>query len=109
MSLQDVAPWSIIYGELNTRHHNVLKEIVYSAVLDYVKDRMNHGWREKQPCKYFSSTLRLCLDQGLVSKVEIQRVRDYLLSYYADFHKEDNINYYLDYLVLYLSTAKMPL
>lgn len=104
-SLQDLVPWSIIYGEQNRRHGDQIREMCESVLLDYAIDRLNRGWREKRPCKFFSYALQLCLDRRLIAGEDIQRTRVRMIAKYDGQHM-DTIDYYLDYLLDYLQSVK---
>ena len=91
-SLQDVVPWSLIYGELARLQEKTLEDLGYTVVLDYIIDRLNRGWKESDPSQFYSKTLKLCIDRRIVTDADIIRVKIHCIARGMD------ADYYLDFL-----------
>jgi hypothetical protein len=95
-SLQDVVPWSLIYGELNSIHQDKLKDLGYSVIIDYIHDRIAHGWKEDDPKRYFTESLKHCLKQKLITENDVMRAKSYARARGLNM---DTANYYFDILI----------
>lgn len=98
-SLQDVFPWSFIYGELNKQNKELLKHITTAIIVDYLYDRINNGWKENDPEMYFGRALNICLNNKLITHNEIQNASIIIKRN----SNPSSIDYYTDYLRFVIS------
>lgn len=74
MSLQDVVPWSIIYGEQNKKHAEELHILVVIMVYEYFKDRMINGFTRGG--NTLSEGIRYSITKGYITLDTMQDARD---------------------------------
>jgi hypothetical protein len=101
MSLQDVVPWSLIYGELDKRHRLEIDELVVVIVTEHLIDRSNTGWGKGDKTLNFS--INWCLQKGLLSRDALERGRRLYFERYRHLASDDYhagiIDYYISHLV----------
>lgn len=102
LSVQDVVPWSIIYGELNRRHSVEIKDMVVEVLIDYYKDRICHGWGRGD--KTISSSVKYCLNKGYITHESLKEasLRYKTMLKEVNAHLFGHIDYYTGLLESYL-------
>ncbi len=64
MSLEDMMPWSMIYGELNKRHDCVMTELMCEIISDFVSERLNVSW---VGYRRLSPLIIMCVKKGYIT------------------------------------------
>ena len=100
-SLQDVVPWSLIYGELARLQEKKLEGLSYAVVMDYIYDRIHHGWKESDPSRFFTRTLRFCIATKIIAGCDVLRVK----IHFESVGLLDRADYYLDHLIKTLNVV----
>lgn len=101
MSLQDVQPWSLIYGELNRQHKLESDRLVAVIIAEHLNDRSHHGWGKGDKTLPFS--IRWCLQKGLINSNSLQQGRMFYFEHCPDHLASDSyhrtkIDYYISFL-----------
>lgn len=72
MSLQDVVPWSIIYGELNRKHRQEIEDLAVMIIFGHFQ----HIALEGLNVRVIPRTIQFCLTKGYITEDVIQRAVD---------------------------------
>lgn len=106
MSLQDVQPWSLIYGELNRQHKVESDRLVAVIIAEYLNDRAHHGWGKRDKTLTFS--IKWCLQKGWINSNSLQQGR---VLYFEDCPEHLASNSYhrtkIDYYVSFLEEKSL--
>lgn len=105
MSLQDVVPWSIIYGEQNKNHKQEIQDVVVVMVYEYFVDRMINGF--KRGGMTIPYGINFCLQKGYITHDTMQKARDMYLENFK-WAGDWELNRIVEYISHLQSHVKLP-
>lgn len=70
MSLRDVVPWSIIYGEQNKQHMEEMQDMTIMIIAEYLKNRIIYCWGALDTT--LPRAVRYCIEKGYVTDETLQ-------------------------------------
>jgi hypothetical protein len=100
MSLQDMVPWSIIFGEINKKHAEELRDVVAIIIVDYINDRLKDGWGTGD--KILTRGVKWCIEKSMITEHAINTARKFIeKNYYLNTYNKHlipKVEYYFAYL-----------
>ena len=94
-SLEDVVPWSLIYGELNKRHQTELDNLIVEIVVDHLLLVSDHGW---PGCTWKTKSISHCISNGMLNDAHLDLASKRVDEMHISVHGKERLQMFIQEL-----------